>query len=168
MILPFAILAFIVTPWAMAQIGPCTGTPLPNLGGFIGVEPGSPTSGDTVTISVGLTTYDPVSVVADVTGNVINVTLSANLIPVGVPPPAKCGTALVGPLSSGTYTINLYLIALTAPGSGPVLRSSASLAVTPADAFAPIPTNTSMGLVLLALFLGAVAWYYLRFTPRGR
>jgi hypothetical protein len=122
----------------------------------INFSPAAPNASQLVTISVGMNHYEPHGATASVDGNVINVMLDASYILTPTAPPRDCRTTVIGPLPTGTYTVNLFVILALPPSTTPTLVLSRALVITPA--LSSVPTATSISVVALALLLSAVAW----------
>jgi hypothetical protein len=153
LVLGFGLLAFSVA--AGAQVGFCSGPAIP---GTISIQPGSPTTSQSVTITVVASDFAPQSIGAQVQGQAINVTLAGQFF--GFQPPPACGTTTIGPLASGQYVVNYYLVV---GSNGPVLQSSQALVVIPD----PIPATTTLGIALLAAAVATLGvWASRRRTAR--
>jgi hypothetical protein len=127
-------------------------------------NPPAPNSAHPVAIAVGRNAYVPVGtpLQVQVQGNIINVTLAANVTGF-LPPPVACGTAFAGPLAAGLYTVNLYILDLTGGAPVPFLAGTTSLAVLAGPIVpAAIPTNSVASLAVLASLLSLTAWHYVR------
>src|SRR5258708_37836693 len=123
---------FVVVPDAMAQISPCTGAPLPGSHGpWLQFNPPAPNSAQLVAITVGASSYIPVGTPPQVQlqGNIINVTFAADFLGLTTPPFPTCGTAFVGPLAQGVYTVNLYILDRNLGGPVPFLAGTPSFSV---------------------------------------
>src|SRR4029453_328979 len=101
-------LSFLAVAPCHAQRVPCNIPLSPRV--FIGFDPPSPNASQQITVIAGYGEYrysltNPIS--AAVEGNSINVTILGT--PWGFLPTAQfCASVLIGPLTDGTYTVNLF------------------------------------------------------------
>jgi hypothetical protein len=130
------------------------GVPLTVLGGspFIGFTPSAPNASQAVTITVGMVDYNPISAVAVVQGKAITVTFTASYIGLTTPPPLSCSTTMVGPLSTGTYVVNLFLAADPAAqvATATLVVAAQSVSVSP-----PAPNSVDRPMIVVTVPGGA-------------
>lgn len=143
------------------------GAPVVALGGspFIGFTPSAPDASQPVAIAAGMVNYAPLGAVATAEGTAINVAFNASYLGFATPPALSCSTATVGPLVSGHYTVNMFLVDAAHPI--PALVATSALAVGPAAT--AIPTISPMALLFLASFVAILAYAPIsRHTRRDR
>src|SRR5262249_37333205 len=89
--------------------------------------PPAPNASQVIAITVGDLYYAPISAVAALQGNSIDVTLTARRWVVGLPPPLECATAYIGPLTAGSYHVNLFVLDLNAQQPASVPNATTTL-----------------------------------------
>jgi IPTL-CTERM motif len=166
-------LLLVAAPDALAQtlcVGGPTDIANPT---YLYFNPRLPSSAQTVAISVGtygfvpgypLTNETPPQVALQ--GNNINVTVDGQYIN-SATQSVICATAVIGPLTPGTYTVKFFVnnTALSQP-SPPALVGTAPLTVLDNSGFAVIPTVSPASLAALASLLALMACYCIRRRAR--
>jgi hypothetical protein len=160
----FVALSLLATRCAAQPVFACgvNGSPLTVLGGvpFMGFTPPAPNSSQAVTITVGMSNFNPMGAVAVVQGNVINVTFTASFLGFATLPALSCSTGNVGPLSAGSYIVNLFVVDPGVPNPTAIQTAIGTLAV--GAALTPIPTLSNVALATLTLLLSLAEWHYVR------
>ena len=135
---------------------PCTAT-APSVLLF---SPSTPTTSQTVTVTVGIYRLIPDSISASVVDNVVSVTVGGRDVGFATAPGIMCRNVSVGPLPAGQYVLNLLWFYQGVTPSPPTLASTTTFEVVPGTA-AAIPTWSSaamLGTSLLVL-LSAAFWF---------
>jgi hypothetical protein len=100
-----------------------------------------------VTITVGLSGYDPIATgaaVATLQGTSIDVTLTGLNVNFNPPPPRRCATTSIGPLAVGRYYVRLFLVDGGTNRSRGLIAAS-FLTVTPDPSAVPTISHAGIG-----------------------
>lgn len=154
--------ALVLLSWVQAvpaQIVDCVRVIGPFFPNYIQVDPLAPTSSQTITIEFGRLNNAPVSLDANVSGSIIDVTLGVGFLGFATPPDPTCRRITLGPLAAGNYTINFYTRSFGLQNP-PNFQGTMPLAVT--GSAADIPTMSEVALALLALLIAVAAWRIFR------
>lgn len=113
-------------------------------GSHIHLDPSQATPNDVIRITVGGEWFNvcvPRYHSHQIIGNVIRITASANLFDVCVAlvePTSWSFTVEIGPLPIGLYTVEVYLLDLSLPGSPPILYDTISFMVATERVYLPV------------------------------
>src|SRR6266496_1665705 len=149
--------------FALGPLCPVPGNPgYDSAYNYLDISPRTPNSSQIVTINMLGHVFAPLSIAAQVQGNVINVTLTGIYFTIGVPPPIPCWSTNVGPLPPGSYTVNAYLQQQIANAPPPSLMATAPLQVAQVEVASAIPATSPGMLGLLAALVAISGLLYWR------
>jgi hypothetical protein len=150
--------------FSLAVAAPSSAQPVPCMGTLVlGFTPASPNASQPIAITVGVSGYGlgspPIQTgaVATLQNNAINVTLTGYPLFFAPPPGLTCTTTSIGPLSPGTYPVNLFVVEAGTPNPPPPrLITTSTITITPDLSAVPAISRATVAALAALLFVAAL------------